>query len=146
MSEPADIIGHGIDIVETNRIKELMERLGERFEMGCLTATEQRTSVLGANRIQYLAGRFAAKKAILKALGTEWNQDICWLDIEVQRLPTGEPSVVLHGKYQEIAAELGIAKWLLSISHTSSYAAASAIAVGSRHSFPSRSPLAGILS
>ncbi len=129
MSESADIIGHGMDIVETNRIKELVERLGERFEMGCLTTTERSTSELSANRIQYLAGRFAAKKAILKALGMEWNQDISWLNIEVQRLPTGEPSVVLYAQYQEIAAELGIKKWLLSISHTSAYAAASAIAL-----------------
>ena len=131
MSEPADakIVGHGIDIVETTRLQELVERSGEHFEMECFTATECSTSALGAKRIEYLAGRFAAKEAVIKALGAESNQDISRLDIEVQRLPTGEPSVVLHGKCKEIAAELGITKWLLSISHTSSYAAASAIAL-----------------
>ncbi len=131
MSEPADakLIGHGIDIVETTRIRELVERSGEHFEMECFTATERSTSALGANRIEYLAGRFAAKEAILKALSTGGNQGISWLDIEIQRLPSGEPSVVLYGKCKEIAAELGVTQWLLSISHTSSYGAASAIAL-----------------
>jgi holo-[acyl-carrier protein] synthase len=133
MSESADtkLIGHGIEIVETTRIRELLERSGEHFEMECFTAIERSTSALGANRIEYFAGRFAAKQAILKALSMGGNQGISWLDIEIQRLPSGEPSVVLHGKCQAIAKQLAVTKWLLSISHTSSYAAASAIAVGS---------------
>jgi holo-[acyl-carrier protein] synthase len=132
MSESADakVVGHGIDIVETTRIQELIEQSGKQFEMECFTATERSTPALGAKRIEYLAGRFAAKEAVIKALGTGRNQDISWLDIEIQRLKSGEPSVVLHGKCQDIAEELGITKWLLSISHTSSYAAASAIALG----------------
>jgi holo-[acyl-carrier protein] synthase len=131
MSEPADakIVGHGIDIVETTRLQELVERSGEHFEMECFTATERSLSALGAKRIEYLAGRFAAKEAVLKALGTGWSQGISRLEIEIQRLPSGEPSVMLHGECKEIAEELGITKWLLSISHTSSYAAASAIAL-----------------
>ncbi len=130
MSEPTDakLIGHGIDIVETRRIQELLERSGEHFEMECFTATERSTAALGAKRIEYLAGRFAAKEAVLKALGTGWSQGISRLEIEIQRLPSGEPSVMLHGECQEIAEELGITQWLLSISHTSLYAAASAIA------------------
>ena len=97
--------------------------------MEYFTAGECNTSALGAKRSEYLAGRFAAKKAVLKALGGGWIQNISWLDLEIQRLPSGEPSVVLHGKCQEIASKLGVNKWLLSISHTSSYAAASAIAI-----------------
>lgn len=130
MSESADtkLIGHGIEIVETTRIRERLERSGEQLEMECFTAVERTTPALGAKRIEYLAGRFAAKEAVLKVLGMGRNQDISWLDIEIQRLKSGEPSVVLHGKCQEIAEELGIKQWLLSISHTSSYAAASAIA------------------
>jgi len=130
MSESADtkLIGHGIEIVETTRIQELVEQSGKQFEMECFTATERSTPALGAKRIEYLAGRFAAKEAILKALGMAKNQDVSWLDIEIQRLKSGEPSVALHGKCQDIAEQLGITKWLLSISHTSSYAAASAIA------------------
>ena len=132
MSESANtkLIGHAIEIVEITRIRELLERSGEQFEMECFTATERTTPALGAKPIEYLAGRFAAKRAILKALGMERNQDISWLDIEIQRLKSGEPSVILHGKCQDIATELGIKQWLLSISHTSSYAAASAIALG----------------
>ncbi len=131
MRESADtqLIGHGIEIVETTRIQELVEQSGKQFEMECFTATERSTPALGAKRIEYLAGRFAAKEAILKVLGMAKNQDISWLDIEIQRLKSGEPSVALHGKCQDIAEQLGITKWLLSISHTSSYAAASAIAL-----------------
>jgi len=131
MSESADtkVVGHGIDIVETSRIQELVEQSGKQFEMECFTATERSTPALGAKRIEYLAGRFAAKEAVIKALGMGRNQGISWLDIEIQRLKSGEPSVVLHGKCQDIAEQLGITKWLLSISHTSSYAAASAIAL-----------------
>jgi holo-[acyl-carrier protein] synthase len=132
MRESADtqLIGHGIEIVETTRIQELVEQSGKQFEMECFTATERSTPALGAKRIEYLAGRFAAKEAILKALGIGNNPNISKLDIEIQRLPSGKPSVVLRGKCQEIAEELGIKQWLLSISHTSSYAAASAIALG----------------
>jgi holo-[acyl-carrier protein] synthase len=129
MRESADtkLIGHGIEIVETTRIQELVEQSGKQFEMECFTATERSTPALGAKRIEYLAGRFAAKEAVIKVLGMAKNQDISWLDIEIQRLKSGEPSVVLHGKCQDIAEQLGVTNWLLSISHTSSYAAASAI-------------------
>src|SRR4028119_2005607 len=132
MRESADtkLIGHGIEIVETTRIQELVEQSGKQFEMECFTATERSTPALGAKRIEYLAGRFAAKEAVIKVLGMAKKQDISWLDIEIQRLKSGEPSVVLHGKCQDIAEQLGITKWLLSISHTSSYAAARAIALG----------------
>lgn len=129
MSESADakVVSHGIDIVETRCIQELIEQSGKPFEMECFTATERNTPPLGAKRIEYLAGRFAAKKAVLKALDIENNPNISKLDIEIQRLKSGAPSVVLHGKCQEIAAKLGITQWLLSISHTTAYAAASVI-------------------
>ncbi|HAJ60503.1 MAG TPA: holo-[acyl-carrier-protein] synthase [Cyanobacteria bacterium UBA8543] len=126
-----NIIGHGIDIVEVSRIKKLIKRSGEHFERRCFTAAERNAIGTDANRIQYLAGRFAAKEAVLKALGTGWSQGTSLLDIEIQRLPTGQPSVVLYAKCKEIASELGVTRWLLSISHTSSHATASAIAVGS---------------
>ncbi|MCP2728315.1 holo-ACP synthase [Limnofasciculus baicalensis] len=126
-----NIIGHGIDIVEIKRIKEIIERFGNRFETRCFTEKEYLVAGTGVNRIQYLAGRFAAKEAVLKALGTGWSQGISWTDIEIERLSTGRPLVVLYGRCQEIASELGVAMWFLSISHTNSYAVASAIAVGS---------------
>ena len=128
-----EVIAHGISMVETTSIRELVELSRECLEMEYLTAKERSTYESGAKRIEYLAGRLAAKEAILKALGKKMSEDISWLDIEIERLPTGEPSVVLHSKCQQIAAGLGIEKWLLSISHESSYAAASAIAMGKCH-------------
>lgn len=125
-----NILGHGIDIVEIKDIKQLIERSGNHFENRCFTETESSIAGSDNHRIQYLAGRFAAKEAVLKAMGTGWSQGISWTDIEIQRLPTGKPSVVLYSRCQEIATELGITIWFLSISHTQSYAVASAIAVG----------------
>jgi holo-[acyl-carrier protein] synthase len=132
-SEPAlQVTGHGLEIVETRRIERLIKRMGDNFEMQRFTVTE-RSVPDGAKRIQYLTGRFAAKAAICQALGTAWCQGISWLDIEVRRSPTGQPVVVLYGDCQNIATALGIRKWLLSISHVSSCAAASAIALGVTH-------------
>jgi holo-[acyl-carrier protein] synthase len=125
-----NFVGHGIDIVEIERIKNLLEKLGSSYEIRCFTEMELITAKSNANRIQFLAGRFAAKEAITKALGTGWSQEISLTDIEIQRLSTGQPTVILHGKCQEIASELGILKWLLSISHTDLIAVASAIALG----------------
>lgn len=123
------VISHGIEIVKISHIQELIEQSGEHFEMECFTATELNTPALGAKRIEYLGGRFAAKKAILKILEIGNHPEISWLDIEIQRLPSGEPLAILQGKCQAIATKFRITKWLLSISHTSSYAAASAIAL-----------------
>jgi holo-[acyl-carrier protein] synthase len=124
------IVGHSLKIVETRRIAKLMERLGARFETQRFTPTELNVIESNVKRIQYLTGRFATKEAILTVLGQGWSQGISWLDIEVQRMPTGEPSVVLYGNCQKIATKLGIRKWLISISHVSSCAAACAIALG----------------
>lgn len=124
-----NIIGHGIDIVDVRCIKGLVEQMGECFERQCLTAAELNASGFRTHRFQYLASRLAAKKAVLKALGGDCKQLTSWHEIEIQRLPTGEPFVVLYATALEIAVKLGITKWLLSISHTPSYATASAIAL-----------------
>jgi len=125
-----NFVGHGIDIVEIERIKNLLEKLGSSYEMRCFTEIERSTAKSNVNRIQFLAGRFAAKEAVIKALGTGWSQGISLTDIEIQRASSGQPLVVLYGKCQEIASELGIVNWLLSISHTDLYTIASAIALG----------------
>lgn len=122
-----NIIGHSIKIVEIAPIKKLVEDMGECFERQCLTVSERNVFGFRTNRIQYLASRLAAKEAVLKVLFGDGKHPISWLEIEIQRLPTGEPLVVLSAKYQEIATKLDITKWLLSISHTPSYAAASVI-------------------
>jgi holo-[acyl-carrier protein] synthase len=125
------IIGHGIDIVETARVAKMIEDHEERFLRRCFTEGEQVYAAANpARRAEHLAGRFAAKEAILKVLGTGWSNGIAWTDAEVVREVSGKPTVVLHGRCAEVAAELGIAGWHLSISHTGSYATASAIGVG----------------
>lgn len=123
------VIGHGLDIIECARIAEVMARHGERFAQRVLTPRE-RSYVSGKREhVMHLAGRFAAKEAILKALGTGWRGAVSWQDMEIINNTAGQPGVTLSGESARIAARLGIGRVMVSISHTSNYAAASAIAV-----------------
>jgi holo-[acyl-carrier protein] synthase len=125
------IIGHGIDLVETERIAEMLAEHGQRFLDRCYTPGEQ--AYCAANikrRVEHLAGRFAAKEAVLKALGTGWRGGIAWTDIEILRAESGQPGVVLSGECQRVAKKLGIVRWHISISHVKTHASASAIAEG----------------
>ena len=131
-SEILNIIGHGVEIITVPSIKALAELEMENFEELCFTGIERSASISSANRIQHLAGRFAVKKAILTILGGECQKNRLWLDIEIRRVSTGEPLVILRKHCQNTAVVLGITKWLASISYTSSYAAASVIALGYR--------------
>ena len=122
------ILGHGIDIVETERIRQLVERHGERFIERVFTTSEHQYCQANTKRYyEHLAGRFAAKEAVLKVLGTGWRGGIAWTDIEILRDPSGQPRVQLSGECLRIASELGIAQWHVSISHISTHATASAI-------------------
>ena len=123
------LIGHGIDMVEVERIRDAIERHGERFLRRIYTAGEQAQAGEGPLRVQFFAGRFAAKEAVMKALGTGWARGVAWTDIDVRRLPSGKPELALSGKCREIADGLGIYDWELSITHTGNHAAASAVAV-----------------
>lgn len=126
-----NIISHGVDIVNILRIKSLLQTTEDHWETRCFTTLERQIATdSGPNRVQCLAGRFAAKEAVMKALGTGWSKGISFKDIEIQKLPTGCPTVVLIGKCQEIADALGISSWLLSISHEETYAIASVISIG----------------
>jgi holo-[acyl-carrier protein] synthase len=125
------IIGHGIDLVEVARIERMLGDHGDRFVSRCFTAGERRYCAANpARQAEHLAGRFAAKEAVLKVLGTGWSGGIAWTDVEVVREPSGKPAVRLHGQAASIAAGLGINTVLLSISHTATHATASAIGVG----------------
>lgn len=126
------ILGHGIDIVETARIGRLVEEHGQRFLDRCFTAGEQRYAAANPKRfLEHLAGRFAAKEAVLKVLGTGWRGGISWTDIEVVKEPSGQPRIQLAGECARIATELGIGRWHLSISHIETHATASAIGMRS---------------
>lgn len=122
------ILGHGIDIVETARIRQLVESHGQRFLDRCFTPNEQAYCQRNPKRFyEHLAGRFAAKEAVLKVLGTGWRGGIAWTDIEILREPSGLPRVTLTGECHRIANELGIVRWHVSISHIETHATASAI-------------------
>lgn len=122
------IVGHGIDIVETSRIRRLVEEHGQRFLDRCFTAPEQAYCLRNHKRqVEHLAGRFAAKEAVLKVLGTGWRGNIAWTDIEILPEPSGQPKIKLSGECERIAKQLGITQWHVSISHIETHATASAI-------------------
>src|SRR5277367_2283094 len=110
------IVGTGIDIAEVPRIRQAIERFGERFLQRIFTAGERAYCDSKANREERYAARFAAKEAAMKALGTGWNHGVRWRDCEVIRLPGGRPSMKFHGKAAEFALKLGAKNVALSLS------------------------------
>ncbi len=124
------IVGTGIDIVEMRRIEEVLDRHGDRFLRRVFTEGEIEYAESTESMIEHLAGRFAVKEAVFKALGTGWTGQVRWRDVEVQLRPTGEPVVRLSGGARQRAEERGIGRMHISISHTGNYAAAHAIAEG----------------
>jgi holo-[acyl-carrier protein] synthase len=125
----------GIDIIKVSRIRETLERFGTRFSGRVLTPAEQRYV---RDRPETFAGRWAAKEAVSKVLGLG-VRGIGWRDIEVERLPTGQPAVRLHGRAAQRAEQLGMDRIALSITHESDYAVAIAFGVrtaGGRYVFP----------
>jgi holo-[acyl-carrier protein] synthase len=115
----------GIDIIKVERIRETLARFGERFSRRVLTDAERRYV---RDRPETFAGRWAAKEAVSKVLGLG-VRGIGWRDIEVVRLPTGQPSVRLHGRAAARAEQLGMGRIALSITHESDYAVAIAFGV-----------------
>jgi holo-[acyl-carrier protein] synthase len=124
------IVGHGIDLVECSRIARLLESHADRFLERALTEAERTSARRLRDPVPFVAGRWAAKEAILKMLGTGWRGQISWQDMEILPDSLGRPCVRLTGETARIAAEKGIADVLLSITHTQSHAAASAIGTG----------------
>ena len=123
------IIAHGIDLVDFGRIEQMVERHGERFLDRVFTAAEQAYASSNRNGMEKLAGRFAAKEAVLKLLGTGWRGKIAWTDIEVTNSETGQPMVKLSGEVEQIAERIGIGHISVSITHTGNFAIASAVAM-----------------
>jgi holo-[acyl-carrier protein] synthase len=120
---------HGIDLVDFPRIEEMIERHGSHFLDRIFTQTEQEQANVMKNRIERLAGRFAAKEAILKMLGTGWRGKIAWTDIEILNNELGRPQVELFGEVKKIASKLGAGDISLSITHTANFVIASAVAL-----------------
>lgn len=124
-----EIVAHGIDLVDCPRIEEMVNRHGERFVDRVFTEAEQAYAEANRNNIEKLAGRFAAKEAILKLMGTGWRGKIAWTDIEVVNNDVGQPEVTLSGEVRKIADKLGIEHISVSITHTANFAIASAVAL-----------------
>jgi holo-[acyl-carrier protein] synthase len=122
---PAGTTELGIDIIKVERIAAALRKHGDRFPRRVLTDAEHRYV---RNRPQNFAGRWAAKEAVSKVLGLG-VRGVGWRDIEIARLPTGQPEVRLHGRARERAAQLGMGRVAVSISHEGEYAVAIAFGV-----------------
>ena len=121
------ILGHGIDLVECSRIARVWENHKDRFLRRILTSAEQERAGRYRHPLQFIAGRWAAKEAILKMIGTGWQGRISWRDMEILPDELGRPTVKLTGETARVASKMGIEHVQLSITHTEHYAAASAI-------------------
>jgi holo-[acyl-carrier protein] synthase len=130
MGDASVMLGLGTDIVEIVRIGEMIERHGELFLERVYTEKEVAYCQKRASSYQHFAGRWAAKEAVLKALGTGWAKGIAWRDIEVVTTHSGQPRVLVHGAVLELSQQAGITGYLLSISHCRSHATATAVALG----------------
>ncbi len=125
----SNVIGHGIDLVECSRIAELGERYGAMLLDRIITHSEQEYCRLRKRRWEHLAGRFAVKEAVLKALGTGLRGQMAWTDVQVTNDGLGRPIAIMEGHVRKIADEKGVTEVLISISHTKDQAIASAIAI-----------------
>lgn len=120
-------MGSGIDLCEVARIRQAMERHGDRFKQRVFTDAEIAYAERRLNRYERYAARFAAKEAGMKALGTGWRGGLGWRDIEVANLASGRPTLVFHRTAAAIASRLGVSNVALSITHTADQAMASVI-------------------
>ena len=124
------IAGIGVDLVSIPRFAQLMERRGDAAVARFFTAAEAERCRASKSAIESFAGRFAAKEAFFKALGTGWGLGGRWTEVEVVSAPSGAPSLRLSGRAAEAAAEQGVARIHLSITHTDETAAAFVVLEG----------------
>jgi holo-[acyl-carrier protein] synthase len=121
------IRGIGVDVIEVERIRRAAARWGEGFLGRVFTPGERGHAGSSRAAAERLAGRFAAKEAVMKALGLGWRR-MAWREIEIAGDPSGRPVVRLSGRAARAAAELGVQAWFVSISHTRELAVAHAVA------------------
>jgi holo-[acyl-carrier protein] synthase len=126
------IVGLGTDIVEIVRIGEMIDRHGEAFLNRIYTQEEIRYCQKRKHCNEAFAGRWAAKEAVMKALGTGFIRGIGWQDIEILAEKSGKPYVNIKGGAGEHAKKIGVERILITISHCRAYATATAIGVGSK--------------
>lgn len=124
------IVGLGIDIAEVARVKAAIERHGETFLRRLYTPKEREYCERFKNKYERYAGRFAAKEAAMKALGTGWSRGVRWVDVEVVREKGGRPTLKLAGEASNVAQRMGVKNIALSITHTADQAFAQVIFEG----------------
>jgi holo-[acyl-carrier protein] synthase len=124
-----EIVGIGTDLIECLRIGRMIEQHGELFLRRVYTDREIRYCNTRKRSMEHFAGRWAAKEAILKALGTGWRRGLSWTDLEVRSEPGGKPTVHLGGAAKDLAQSLRVGDILLSIAHCRAYATAYALAL-----------------
>lgn len=119
------MLATGVDIIEIERVQRSLDRFGDKLCNRIFTAQEQ---TYCAGKINSLAGRYAVKEAVSKALGTGIG-DFTWTDIEVINNQHGKPELILHNNAKALAAEQGLNQWAISISHTNTHAIGFAVAL-----------------
>jgi holo-[acyl-carrier protein] synthase len=124
------IVGMGIDVAEVKRIRAIIESQQTRFLQRVFTPDEVAYCEQFKNKFERYAGRFAAKEAAMKALGTGWSRGVRWVDVEVVRQRGGRPTISLKGEAKKIADALGVKNIALSITHTADQAIAHVIFEG----------------
>lgn len=124
------IIGIGTDIVECPRIGRMIEQHGELFLRRVYTEWEIRYCQARKRSLESFSGRWAAKEAILKAVGTGWIKGISWTDLEIRNEPGGQPRVLVRGGTSDLLRSRGVGDILISISHCRTYATAYSLALG----------------
>lgn len=121
------IVGLGVDITEVDRMEAAIARRGPAFLARLFTPAEILYCQRHRHSAERFAGRFAAKEAAMKALGTGWARGVRWVDIEVVREPSGKPTLKLAGAAREIAASLGVKHIVVTITHDGNTALAQVI-------------------
>ncbi len=124
------ILGLGVDLVDITNLQSSIDSQRDAFLSRVFTSDEQAYAGQKADPYQVLGGRFAAKEACLKALGTGWTDEADWLDIEITNEPTGRPILTLKGAIAARSAAIGVKQSWLSISHEGQYAIAEVIFEG----------------
>jgi holo-[acyl-carrier protein] synthase len=129
VATPMKILGHGIDLVDIAEVQRWLDDPRDPLAPRCFTSAEISGAGDGPNRAEHLAGRFATKEAVLKALGVGFGDGIALADVETVDADHGSPEIVLHSGAAAVAAQRGVTKWFLSVSHENGMAIASVIAI-----------------
>ncbi len=123
------IVGLGVDVVKVSRVRAAVERWGDRFLTRVFTEREQTYARRRREPAPHLAGRFAAKEAVFKALGVGWRRGVRWREVEVVNNAHGKPELVLTGQTKRLSETLGVTATHMSLSHDDDYAIAEVVLV-----------------